>query len=41
MTKSYCHLSGRNNVVKVNPVKNYGMYGDFDIHFDLLFKYKW
>ena len=38
MAKSYRSLSGRNNVVKVDPVKNYGMYGDFNVHFDLALK---
>ncbi len=32
ISKSYRPLPGRNNIVKVNPVKNYGVYGDFDIH---------
>jgi hypothetical protein len=38
MVKSYRPLSGRNNMVKIDPVKNYRMYGYFNVHFDLALK---
>ena len=38
IAKSYRPISGRNNIVKVDPVKNNRVYGNSNIHIYLILK---